>query len=148
MIRSQKRIRLCTVLLVLNLAVIWGNSLLPGTTSGQVSGSVLEPIVELLHLPEETVGVLHTVIRKLAHFTEFACLGVLLTWYRGMCDGKCSSFLPVLLGMAAATVDESIQLFIPGRGPSLVDVWLDTFGAATGMMLLRWAHHKKEHKQS
>jgi hypothetical protein len=30
MIRSQKRIRVCAVLLIVNLAFIWGNSLLPG----------------------------------------------------------------------------------------------------------------------
>jgi VanZ family protein len=44
--------------------------------------------------------------------------------------------LPALLGMAAAVVDETIQLFTPDRGPSLKDVWIDTSGVITGVMLL------------
>lgn len=143
MIRSGKRIRLCTVLLIVNLAVIWGNSLLPGSDSGSLSGGVTEFIMALLGLPESSAEMLHTLIRKMAHFTEFACLSVLLTWLCGMLGQKGFHLaaLPVCGGMAAALVDETIQLFTPDRGPSLVDVWIDTSGAVTGMMLLLWGHH-------
>ena len=34
MIRTSKRMRICTALLLCNLAFIWGNSLLPGELSG------------------------------------------------------------------------------------------------------------------
>ena len=37
MIRTQKRLVLCCILLAMNLSVIWGNSLLPGELSGALS---------------------------------------------------------------------------------------------------------------
>ena len=84
MIRSERRIRLCTALLIVNLAVIWGNSLLPGEISGKISGFATELIGKLLGLtPGESQGG-HGLLRKLAHFSEFACLGMLLTWRLAM----------------------------------------------------------------
>ena len=38
--------------------------------------------------------------------------------------------------MSAACIDESIQLLTPERGPSLVDVWIDTFGVVMGIIML------------
>ena len=37
MICTDKRLRLCTALLIANLVFIWGNSLLPGEISGAFS---------------------------------------------------------------------------------------------------------------
>ena len=143
MIRTPKRIRLCAILLVVNLALIWGNSLLPGSDSGNLSGGVMEFVMALLNLPEASAEMLHLLIRKAAHFTEFACLSALLTWLCGMLgeSGFHLAALPVFGGMTAALMDETIQLFTPDRGPSLTDVWIDTSGVVTGMMLLLCGHH-------
>ena len=153
MISSARRIRLCTALLVANLALIWGNSLLSGADSGAVSGGVVEWLMGLLGVPEAHEELVHTLIRKAAHFTEFACLGMLLCWRFGMAGerGAKIAYLPVLWAMAAALTDETIQMFTPDRGPSLTDVWIDTSGAAAGMMLLLFGHHlmkKIKHKHN
>lgn len=74
-------------------------------------------------------------LRKLAHFSEFACLGALLGWLTGMLK-KPNFGVPTGLGCLAACVDETIQRFVPGRGPSLTDVGIDTCGAAVGAILL------------
>ena len=136
----RKRKIISTALIVLNLTLIWGNSLLPGSASGAMSGGVMEFVMELLRIPEEHAPALHLFIRKAAHFTEFACLGALLCW-RFRLAGERRCYLPVLCGMAAALVDETIQIFTPERGPSLVDVWIDTAGAAAGMILLLCGYH-------
>ena len=47
MIRTDKRLRLCYCLLVLNLAFIWGNSLLPGEVSDAFSDWVKELLASL-----------------------------------------------------------------------------------------------------
>lgn len=134
MIRSRNRLRVCMVLLALNLAFIWGNSLLPGTVSGWISGQLSRILQQLLR-PGQTgpAGGDH-LLRKLAHGTEFACLGALLCWLDGML-----AFHPIrtplhaLSGvLAAACADETIQLFVAGRGSSLIDVWIDTAGGAVG----------------
>ena len=149
MIRTERRILLCRILLVLNLALIWGNSLLNGSQSSQVSGGILEILMELLHIPARFKGTLHVLIRKLAHLTEFACLSALISWYLRRVNTKkvYQILLAVLLSMAVALVDETIQLYTPDRGPSLTDVWIDTLGAVLGMTAVQLGYHLKEKKR-
>ena len=145
----KDRKRIAEVLIVLNLAFIWGNSLVSGTDSGHLSGSILAWLNALLGLGPESAALLHLLIRKVAHFTEFACLGALLCWRWRLSARKLPVLYPALLGMAAGLVDETIQLFTPDRGPSLTDVWIDTSGAAAGILLLLLWHHltKRKHNQ-
>ena len=139
---TEKRKKyLCTGLILLNLAFIWGNSLMNGTQSGNLSGGIMAWINSVLGLDEAGAQMLHLLIRKAAHFTEFACLGMLLAWNCRMTGEKHGMIFPALLAMAAALIDESIQLITPDRGPSLTDVWIDSFGALAGIMLLTVGHH-------
>ena len=140
--KTGKRLFLCITLLIVNLAFIWGNSLMNGTDSGEMSGSFMQWINNLLHLSETGAQTLHLVIRKMAHFTEFACLGLLLTWLFGMMGEKKGHLfcMPLLFGMMAACVDETIQVFVPDRGPSPVDIWIDTCGVAAGIVILLAGH--------
>ena len=134
MIRTDRRIRICTALLIANLCFIWGNSLLPGEISGALSDwvkSILEAILPGDGISTPGGGLL----RKLAHFTEFAALGIWLFWLFSML-GKHRS-LALLCGTLAACMDETIQIFVPDRGPGLRDVIIDTCGVVTGMMLLQ-----------
>lgn len=129
---------LCVALLIMMLAFIWGNSLRTGAQSGAMSGSILAWINHFLHLGEAGADKLHFAIRKMAHFTEFACLGALLAWLFGMTGEKKGHLfcMPLLFGLLAACVDETIQLITPDRGPSLIDVWIDTAGTAAGITFL------------
>ncbi len=138
MIRTDKRLRLSTALLLMNLCFIWGNSLLPGVISGAISEWVKNLLAMILPVGPGGPGGGHF-LRKLAHFTEFAVLGMLLTWRFGML--KKGHLWPLGCGFAAACVDETIQRFVPDRGPSLIDVGIDTCGVATGMILLLIGHH-------
>ena len=140
--RTRKRMILCMLLLVAVLAFIWGNSLTNGETSGNLSGGIMEWINTFLRLEEDGADKLHRLIRKGAHFTEFACLGLLLTWLFGMMGEKKGHLfcMPLLFGMMAACVDETIQVFVPDRGPSPVDIWIDTCGVAAGIVILLIGH--------
>ena len=150
MIRTERKILLCRVLLVLNLALIWGNSLLSGAESGEMSGGIMAFVMELLRIPESASEIVHLMIRKLAHLTEFACLSALISWHLRLVKEKNvhQMLLAVLLAMAAALVDETIQLYTPDRGPSLVDVWIDTLGAVLGMTAMQLGYHLKKKKTS
>jgi len=137
MIRTDKRIRLCTALLVCNLIFIWGNSLLPGEVSGAISDWVRDLLASLFASGPETSAP-GGLLRKLAHFTEFTALGMLLCWRFGMA-GK--SWKPAFFwGTAAACIDETIQRFVPDRGPALRDVGIDALGVLTGIGLLLLGH--------
>ena len=143
MIRTEKRMRLCAALLICNLVFIWGNSLLPGEISGAFSDWVKDIVAALF--PGNGEGAPGGgLLRKLAHFTEFAALGMLLTWRMGML--KKATGWAAVLGCAAACVDETIQRFVPDRGPSIRDVCIDTCGVVTGMLLLLFGHYLVKRK--
>ncbi len=150
MIRTKKRMILCAALLLGLLAFIWGNSLQTGEESGGMSRRILEWIQSLLSLEESSGEALHHAIRKMAHFTEFACLGLLSTWWFGMMGQKKGNLvcMPLLFGILTACVDETIQRFVPDRGPSLMDVCLDTFGVAAGIGLLLIGYNYIRRKQT
>lgn len=125
------------ILLVLCFA--WGNSILSGELSKSMSGGIREMVIQMLpflaQMPER-------VLRKFAHFAEFAVLGFLLAWYtvrRGK-RGVARFFTPFSLSVLAALIDETIQIYRPGRLSSVTDVWIDTFGACTGILLLLLGH--------
>ena len=124
--------RLVLALIVANLCFIWGNSCMDAGASGDMSGSVLALIGKVFPFLLTEAG--HALIRKIAHFSEFACLGLLWAGYRTLEDKpplSCWGF-----GLAAACIDETIQLYVPGRASSLTDVWIDTAGFCTGLLIL------------
>ena len=60
------------------VAVIWGHSLVQGPQSSLESGlvvSIVRPLFEVLGVTD--VDLMSLVVRKLAHFSEYALLGVL-----------------------------------------------------------------------
>ena len=145
----KKRKALCCVLIALNLALIWGNSTLPGGVSMELSDGFLA----LLSQGLPALAVIGSIlIRKLAHFSEFACLGLLLGWLLSPEGGFRGFAAPALLGTLAACVDEAIQRVVPGRESSLIDVWIDIFGVCAGILLLRLGYRcirrRKERKQN
>lgn len=145
MMHKGKQIRICGILIALNLIFIWGNSLLPGELSGALSDWVKELLSRLL--PVGGIGPSGGgLLRKLAHFAEFALLGLLLTRFFRLLGKKYWYALP--WGVLAAAIDETIQIFVPGRGPGLRDVGIDTCGVLTGMVLLQFGYFLWKQNQS
>jgi len=136
--KTDKRMRLCTTLLVCNLIFIWGNSLLPAEISQALSDWVKEVLLGLVSGGSSSGSGGSGVLRKIAHFTEFSALGFLLSWRFGMLDK--GMFPPFVCGAAVACIDETIQMFVPDRGPGILDVLLDCSGVLTGMLLLHLGH--------
>ena len=76
------------------------------------------------------------IIRKLAHFSEYALLGILAfinlamvkkLGYRGL--------FAAVFSCIYASSDEIHQLFVPGRAGQVGDVLIDTSGAVAGILL-------------
>lgn len=142
--RTSFRLRLCVCLLVLNLTFIWGNSMLPADASTVFSDWVRDVLVMLFSGGGGAVGGGTGLLRKIAHFSEFACLGVLLAWLMGMLGKRRA--LALGAGFAAACIDESIQFFSPGRSPGVLDVIIDTSGVLTGICLMMVLIHILQQK--
>ena len=137
MIRTDKRLRLCTTLLVLLLVFIWGNSLMPGAVSQAISNWFQNLFMDTK--PDASGNPAgNGILRKIAHFTEFAALGMTLAWLYGMLQKKKS--WPFFSGVAVACIDETIQAFVPERAPGLKDVLIDSCGVLAGMTLLYLGH--------
>jgi len=128
---NGKRIAaLIAVLLV--AAFIWGNSMLSKSASLQESELVRGWVAPLLKLAFGKRRISLILIRKLAHLTEFAALGVGLGV---LFAGRRRWYLRTLgLGMAAAVLDETIQLF-SDRSAELRDVGIDMLGILLGTLL-------------
>ena len=144
MVRTTGRLRLCVCLLIVNLMFIWGNSLLPGQVSGAISHWVKDLLESIFGAGGGDPSTGHGLLRKLAHFTEFSCLGMCLCWLFSML--RKPVVLSLLCGFSAACVDETIQCFVPDRGPGIKDVLIDTAGVAVGigLLLLGYTMYKKQ----
>ena len=125
--------RILSILILLNLALIWGNSMLTGISSEAVSGGVLALLGRFLPVLLTEAG--HTLLRKAAHFSEFALLGLLYCGRHRLVKGEAPVHL-MGFGLAVACIDETIQIFTPGRASSLIDVWIDASGFALGLLLI------------
>lgn len=126
-----------TLLLLCNLGFIWGNSLVSRAESHDLSVGVLNFMPGFVRNLFPSQEQLVHFVRKLAHFTEFACLG-------GLSAGLLALFRKVRFhpvahlwtaGFFVAAIDETIQIFT-GRGPQLQDVWLDFAGFSAGLVLV------------
>lgn len=139
MIRSRTRLTVCSVLIVLNIAFIWINSLLPREVSAAFSrlvGQILDRLIPSQGSVAEGQG--NGILRKIAHFTEFCSLGVLLSWLVCMVRAKQweHMWIPLGVGASVACIDELIQTMIPGRGPGVLDVCIDVAGVTLGIVFL------------
>jgi VanZ family protein len=107
--------------------------------AGDETSRILGPLLRwaLPNASEATIALVHAVVRKLAHFTEYAVLGILVV--RALVDEE-TRFVRValralLLCIAYAALDELHQAFQPTRTGAVLDVMLDGAGAAAGIAL-------------
>lgn len=142
----MKKTHIWHIVLVCYVLFIYFNSMTPAVISSQESGFVLELVQGLLD--SMGIGALwltEHIIRKCAHFCEYTVLGILLTQSLNQLpdSGKCRLLLQLLLSVLLPFVDETIQLFTPGRSGQISDVWLDMsgilFGTAAAVCLFRAA---------
>ena len=122
-------------------------SLTPAVVSTQQSITVSEYIVNFiertlsisLNLSEVQFSRFENFIRKAAHFSEYAMLGFLLysipmVWEKRNFKPAFYIFLAIVI---LASVDETVQLFVPGRAGRVTDVLIDGAGGIFGILFLR-----------
>jgi VanZ family protein len=117
-------------------ALLWMIALFVLSTSlfsAANTSKVIVPILRFL-LPGAswaTIAMLHGLIRKAAHFTNYGILFWILI--RGPMAGR--PYLALTVCVCYAFLDEGHQILVPGRTPSLYDVALDSSGALFGRFL-------------
>ena len=134
------------ILLLALYGGIFGFSAQNAEQSGNLSLRISEGCVELLntlaggHLSgqlDDLALYFEHPVRKLAHFGEYMCVGILvyLVWSPWLKKGKGLYCLVVVWVFVSGGCDEIHQFFVPGRYYSFADVCLDTVGGAFGLML-------------
>jgi VanZ family protein len=124
------------ILIVAWLCVIWGHSMQPAVVSEDESGKWLEILSKILPFLRGEDGMYY--VRKAAHFTEYAILGVLLELeFAHFVKGWLRRFFePLAFALSASFIDETIQLFVEGRSGQVSDMWIDTAGAALAIVII------------
>ncbi len=92
-----------------------------------------------IELDGQEMEILDFVIRKLAHFTEYAILGVFVTLTLMTSNIKISKFrlhIASIICCLYAVSDEFHQMFTDGRTPALRDVIIDTAGGFFGGLII------------
>ncbi len=140
---NSGKVKVLVILIMITLAFMWGNSLIPGGTSSKMSEWLRDLINKIFSFTKSSKeagsGYL---IRKIMHFTEFMILGIEITCLKYAKKGMNRSMV-LLCGLLAAMIDETIQLFVPGRCGCITDVWLDMAGFFTGFVFLMVIHKLK-----
>lgn len=125
------------------MIVIFLFSAQPAEVSSETSGGIVSQIVELVYpsfetIPEpEQTAILdtwQTVVRKSAHFSAYALLGVLVANAIRTYDFRkhLRYGIPVAVSALYAISDEVHQCFVPGRSCQFLDMCIDTAGAVFG----------------
>lgn len=133
--RKTNRVILFSVLSLMWGLFIFSQSMKTGAVSEQMSLGVVAWIAQFLHIDAE---LLHVLVRKGAHFSEYMLLGVLLSLTM-----RAANLLPrrfdltvLFIGTIWAALDEFLQTFIPDRSGQVSDVLLDVFGVLCGFLLV------------
>lgn len=125
--------------LIIYICFIYANSLTPAHVSSRESGFVLSQIRSLLEMASlDGSWLTEHIVRKTAHFAEYTGLGALLvlsfqTW---LAPAAARLRTACELAFVLPLVDETIQLFVPGRSGQVDDVWLDIMGVFFGLVIM------------
>jgi VanZ family protein len=134
------------VLLLCWLGLIFYLSSQTGESSGGLSSGIMDFLIASIQSIFKTIEInkefVHTLIRKSAHFSAYAVLGILA--YRVFVTqkrvDKKQVFYLLIFCILYAISDEVHQAFVPGRGPAAFDVFIDTLGSVTGIYLVTKVH--------
>ncbi len=90
----------------------------------------------------EIVEGIQTIVRKTAHFSVYAMLGVsMLSAFYLTFKGNLLSLYALIGCLLYAISDEIHQYFVPGRSGEVRDVIIDTLGALLGILLVIMIKH-------
>ena len=145
--------------LIAIFVTIFGFSNQNAETSSGLSQKVTNFVVELIprikNMPEpekeNVVDRVESIVRKIAHYSIYTLVGILLMSLMSTYKIKELDRIAVslIIGVIYASTDEIHQVFVPGRGPQITDVILDSMGVLTGIfivMLVLKIHGKCRHK--
>lgn len=140
-------LRIILILLLLGtFYIIFGFSSQDGEKSGSISRRITEKIATFIPQiqkeneieKENIMNTMERIIRKMAHFSIYTVVGLLLMSLVSTYNIKEKNRLIITLttGIIYASSDEIHQSFVPGRSPMITDIVIDTMGVILGILLI------------
>lgn len=129
-----------TILMLLWMFLIFIMSSFDATESTNQSNFIVNIITNIFKI--ENIELLSFIIRKLAHFTEYLILGLLVANMFTKNNINNLYLISIILCIIYATSDEIHQLFVPGRACQLRDILIDSIGSITGVYLYKLINTK------
>ena len=133
------------IALIGTFSIIFGfsnqNSKVSGGTSQKIAEYIVKHIPSIQELDQnqkvKETDKIEKIIRKIAHFSIYTLVGFLLMSLASTYKIKELDQIGIslIIGVIYASTDEIHQAFIPGRGPLLTDVILDSMGVLTGIYI-------------
>jgi VanZ family protein len=119
------------------------------------SSHLVEPLLHWLFpkMSQANVELIHHLLRKCAHLTEYAILAMLLWRALHLSKNKLPDWSwpkvggTLLLVFLYASSDEFHQRYVPTRTPLVSDVFIDTAGGAVGLLVLWLVHRFRKRRQ-
>ena len=135
--KQELRVLLISVLMGFTLLFIWGHSMIPAVFSSMESSRFVDLINGLIYSTGGSFSVTDHMVRKTAHFLEYAILGaetaLRYKWKSAVFAGSPAKYSGTLFfWIGVPVIDELIQYFTPGRACMIQDVFLDMCGFAAG----------------
>lgn len=110
--------------------------------SRKVTTAVIQNVKKIQDLEykerELALDKIETVIRKLAHFSIYTLVGILMMALMSTYDisKRKQIIVSILVGMMYASSDEIHQYFVPDRTALFTDVLIDTAGVCLGVLIV------------
>lgn len=135
---KKNRIIFSWILLVIWMIFIFYMSAQPADISNSQSGFVIKLLQSIgIDSSGNNIGLLTTIVRKGAHFSEYAILGLLsYNVMKNYFTKKRARIVAVLIVFFYACSDEFHQLFVSGRAGKITDVIIDTSGGIFSVLLI------------
>ena len=125
------------VILLMFIIFIFSN--FAATDSDKQSGLFVN-LIKTLFPNLENASFLINLVRKSAHFLEYAVFGFFTA--RAFKKSGKSPLFAIDFCLAYSITDELHQYFVPGRSMQLSDILLDTLGATVGIFIYHLTHKK------
>ena len=137
--------KISIILLIIWMIIIFLLSNQPANISTETSTNFTRTIINIVNnitgnnIDEEQIEIIvdntFTLVRKLAHITEYLILGILMInvvkdYQKNI---KKVIIISLLCCILYACTDEIHQLFVPGRSGQVLDVFIDTIGSIIGI---------------
>ncbi|MBA3765495.1 MAG: VanZ family protein [Acidobacteria bacterium] len=136
--------------------IVWMTLIFLFSTGGMSASNtsrIVRPLLLWLFpdISEERLNLAHFIVRKTAHFAEYAILALLAA--RAFISSSSKSLrrrwliAALMLVVVYALSDEYHQTFVPTRTGSIYDSFIDMSGGVTALLLLTlWRRRKEERR--